>query len=124
MKAKFNVLSNIYLFTTQTRLLMTQHFLFFPQCFLSYQRQESTFELHVFCRLQNAFNLVSSKIFSFGKELFCLQWKGVNAFPNNRYYTVPNLSNNSVECWQILYTFKKIKYAFFCFVFWIMKDSM
>ena len=29
-----------------------QHFLLFPQCFLSYQRQKPSFELHLFCRLQ------------------------------------------------------------------------
>ena len=58
------------LFTTQSRLLTTprkkpfenivgkgenagnQHFLLFPQCFLPYQRQELSFELHLFCRLQ------------------------------------------------------------------------
>ena len=29
-----------------------QHFLLFPQCFLFFQRQKSTFELHLFSRLQ------------------------------------------------------------------------
>ena len=29
-----------------------QHFLLFPQCFLPYQTQKPSFELHLFCRLQ------------------------------------------------------------------------
>ena len=29
-----------------------QHFLLFPQCFLPYQRDKSTFEQHLNCRLQ------------------------------------------------------------------------
>ena len=29
-----------------------QHFLLFPQCFLPCQRQKSSFELRLFCRLQ------------------------------------------------------------------------
>ena len=43
-----------------------QHFLFFPQCFLLHQREKSAmFNLLSAC----AFNLVSFKILSFGKEL-------------------------------------------------------
>ena len=29
-----------------------QHFLLFPQCFLPYQRHQSSFELHINCRMQ------------------------------------------------------------------------
>ena len=42
-----------------------QHFLFFPQCFLLYQGVLVTFKLSS----ANAFNLVTSKILSFGKGL-------------------------------------------------------
>ena len=45
-----------------------QHFLPFPQCFLPYHRQKSSFEPHLFSSA-NAFNLVMSKILLFGKEL-------------------------------------------------------
>ena len=59
-----------YLMGTQSRLLTTlkkksfenivrkgenaggQHFLLFPQSFLSHLRQKSSFKLHLFCRLQ------------------------------------------------------------------------
>ena len=58
------------LFTTQSRLLTTlrerlfenivrkeenagnQHFLLFPQCFLLFTKQITTYESHYFCRLQ------------------------------------------------------------------------
>ena len=29
-----------------------QHFLFFPQCFLTFSKRISVFQLHLFCRLQ------------------------------------------------------------------------
>ena len=45
-----------------------QHFLLFPQCFLSYQTQKPSFEQH-FLSSANAFNLVTSKILLLGKEL-------------------------------------------------------
>ena len=48
-----------------------QHFLLFPQCFLTYQRQKS-----FMLSSAKAFNLLTSKILSFGKELHC-----VPAFP-------------------------------------------
>ena len=45
-----------------------QHFLLFPQCFLTHHRQKSSIERYLICRLQNAINLDRSKILSFGKE--------------------------------------------------------
>ena len=44
-----------------------QHFLLFPPCFLSYQRQKSSLS-YIYFAVCNAFNLVTSKILSFGKE--------------------------------------------------------
>ena len=70
MVVKWESLINNKPFTTQSRLLTTlkkkpfendvgkgenagnQHFLLFPQCFLPYQRQKSSFELLLLCRLQ------------------------------------------------------------------------
>ena len=67
-------------FTTQSRLLTplkkkafenivgkgenagNQHFLLFPQCFLFFPTQILIFESGLFCCLQNALNLDSSKI--------------------------------------------------------------
>ena len=44
-----------------------QHFLLFPQCFLSHPEQILPFGSPLICRLQNALNLDWSKILSFGK---------------------------------------------------------
>ena len=46
-----------------------QHFLLFPQCFLSFTKQISNFQSPLVCRLYNAFNLNQSKILLFFKEL-------------------------------------------------------
>ena len=74
-----------WLFTTQSRLLMTlkekafentvgkggnagnQHFLHFLQCFLPYQR-EIIFSATIILSSANAFNLDQSKVLPFGKE--------------------------------------------------------
>ena len=45
-----------------------QHFLYFPPCFQPIPK-EFVFKLHLFCCLQNAFNLDRSKNLSFGEEL-------------------------------------------------------
>ena len=68
------------LFTTQSRLFTTlkkkafesivgkgenagyQHFLLFPQCFLPFQKHTSSFESHLFCRLQMLLIWTSLKI--------------------------------------------------------------
>ena len=48
-----------------------QHFLLFPQFFLLCRREKSSFRQHVICHLHiaYAFNLVLSRILSFGKGL-------------------------------------------------------
>ena len=46
-----------------------QHFLLFPQCFLSFSKQILIFRLHLLCHLQMLLNLDLSKILSFGKDL-------------------------------------------------------
>ena len=46
-----------------------QHFLLFPQCFLSYPEQILPFRSSLICRLKNAFNLDWFEILSFGKRL-------------------------------------------------------
>ena len=75
------------LFTMQSRLLTTprektfenivgkgenagnQHFLLFPQCFLSFPNQISIFDLHLICSLQMLSIWTSLKNLLFGKEL-------------------------------------------------------
>ena len=74
------------LFTAQSRLLTTlrkkpfenivgkgenagnQHFLLFPQCFLSFPQQISIVQSQLFFSSANAFNLDLSEILSFGKK--------------------------------------------------------
>ena len=46
-----------------------QHFLLFPQCFLPYQGEKSSFYQHLLCYLENAFKLDQAKSLSSGKEL-------------------------------------------------------
>ena len=63
-----------------------QHFLLFPQCFLTFPKQISSFELHFDLSSANAFSLDKFKIFSFGKESICqqiCQWK-LKAFADNK----------------------------------------
>ena len=82
---------------TQSRLLMTlkkesfknnvgkgenarnQHFLLFPQCFLLYQREKSSFS-NVSLLSADAINLVISKILLFGKRLNDIYLSPANAF--------------------------------------------
>ena len=45
----------------------SQHVLLFPQCFLAYLRQKSSFKQYL--SSANAFNFVKAKILPFGKEL-------------------------------------------------------
>ena len=42
------------------------HFLLFPQCFLLYHKEKSSFQQHLIMSSANAFNLVMSKILLFG----------------------------------------------------------
>ena len=83
-----------------------QHFLLFSQCFLPYQRQKSSFWATIILSSVNAFNLVTSKILSFDKDLrlqFISAWKlniwkmGIAILVVAMYYTKPlTLFNISV----------------------------
>ena len=56
-------------FWKKEKVLVTSiYFLLFPQCFLPYQRQKSSYELHLFCHLQ-MLSIWSHPKLSFGKEL-------------------------------------------------------
>ena len=50
-------------------MLVNQHFLLFPKCFLSFQKQNSFFKVTFILSSAKAFNLDWSKILWFGKEL-------------------------------------------------------
>ena len=45
------------------------HFLLFPQCFLTFPKQISVFQSHLFCRVQKLLIWTSLEILLFGKEL-------------------------------------------------------
>ena len=46
-----------------------QHFLLFPQCFLSVTKKKINFWIKIILSSANAFNLDQAKYLSFGKEL-------------------------------------------------------
>ena len=50
-------------------MLVTSIFLLFLQCFVLCHKEKSSFLQYLLCCLQNAVNLVMSKILLFGKEL-------------------------------------------------------
>ena len=54
-------------------MLVTSIFSFFPQCFLVFPIQISTFLIRIILSSANSLNLGRSKILSFGKELNTLQ---------------------------------------------------
>ena len=54
-----------------------QHFLLFPQCFLPFPGQISTFQSHLFCCLQMLSIWTSVKNLLFGKELSSMDNNGV-----------------------------------------------
>ena len=94
-----------------------QHFLLFPQCFVPFKNQISSFWSHLFCCLltlillsANVFNLDQSKILSFGKEIigclemlciwtspgFCSQaWQKVKTKTRNTYLVYRYISSMS-----------------------------
>ena len=56
-----------------------QHFLLFPQCFLPFLTQSSTFESHLICRLQMLSIWTGLKL-SFGKGLTLYQTGNIKEF--------------------------------------------
>ena len=58
-----------------------QYFLLFPQCFLPYQKEESSFQQQLFCRLLMLSIWTSLKKLSFGKWLKRSENKQEGGYP-------------------------------------------
>ena len=56
-------------FWEKKKMLLTNIFSFFPQCFLPFPKRISIFDTHLSCLNANALNFDWSNILSFGKEL-------------------------------------------------------